>query len=91
MLRERFAAAYRAAGANLSTEQLQQLENQVLNELIGFGPIEPLLADSTVTEVMVNGPEHVFIEQKGRIFETDVKFDDDAHVYRVIDRIVRPL
>jgi pilus assembly protein CpaF len=91
MLRERFLATYKAAGANLSPEQIQQLETQVLNELIGFGPIEPLLDDPTITEVMVNGPEHVFIEQRGRILETDVKFDDDAHVYRVIDRIIRPL
>ncbi len=91
MLRERFLATYQTSGANLSPEQVQQLETQVLHELIGFGPIEPLLDDPTVTEVMVNGPEHVFIEQKGRIVETNVKFDDDAHVYRVIDRIIRPL
>ena len=91
MLREHFLATYKTAGANLSPEQLQQLETQVLNELIGFGPIEPLLDDPTVTEVMVNGPQHVFVEQKGRVSETDIKFDDDAHVYRVIDRIIRPL
>ena len=91
MLRERFLATYQTAGANLAPEQLHQLETQVLNEMIGFGPIEPLLDDPTVTEVMVNGPHHVFVEQKGRVSETDVKFDDDAHVYRVIDRIIRPL
>jgi len=91
MLREHFLATYKTAEVNLSQEQLAQLEAQVLNELIGFGPIEPLLDDPTVTEVMVNGPQHVFIERKGRVSETDVKFDDDAHVYRVIDRIIRPL
>jgi pilus assembly protein CpaF len=91
MLRERFQAALKMAGANLEPEKVQQLETEVLNELIGFGPIEPLLDDITVTEVMVNGPDHVFVEQKGRVVETKVRFDDEAHVYRIIDRIIRPL
>lgn len=91
MLHERFAALYNSSGAKFSPEQIQQLERQVIDEIIGFGPIEPLLKDPSITEVMVNGPHHVYIEQKGRVFETDVCFDDDAHVLRIIDRIIRPL
>jgi len=91
VLRERFLAVYQTAGANLSPQQLQQMETEVLNELVGLGPIQPLLDDPTVTEVMVNGPYRVFIEQNGRVRETSVKFDDEAHVYRIIDRILCPL
>ena len=90
-IHERFAALYKSAGVNLTPDQAQQLERDVVNELVGFGPIEPLLDDPTITEVMVNGPDHVYIEQKGRVLETPIHFDDEAHVYRVIDRIIRPL
>ena len=68
MLHERFAALYNSSGAKFSPEQIQQLERQVIDEIIGFGPIEPLLKDPSITEVMVNGPHHVYIEQKGRVF-----------------------
>lgn len=91
LLQERFRAIYQTSGATLTAEQLQQLERQVLDELIGYGPIQPLLEDPTITEVMVNGAHHVFIEQKGHITETAIQFDDEAHVYRIIDRILRPL
>jgi pilus assembly protein CpaF len=91
MLHERFMAVYQTSGASLSQEQLEQMETQVINEIIGYGPIQPLLDDPTISEVMVNGPYHVFAEKGGRISETDIKFDDEAHVYRVIDRILRPL
>jgi pilus assembly protein CpaF len=90
-LRDRFAAIYLSANVTLPEEERRRLENETLDEIIGFGPIEPLLSDPSVTEVMVNGPLHVFIEEKGRVHETDVKFDDDAHVLRIIDRIIRPL
>ncbi len=90
-IHERFAALYKSAGVNLTLDEAQQLERDVVNELVGFGPIEPLLDDPTITEVMVNGPDHVYIEQKGRVLETPIHFDDEAHVYRVIDRIIRPL
>ena len=91
LLHERFTALYSSAGVNLTPDLVQQLEHQVLNEIVGFGPIEPLLDDPTITEIMVNGPDHVYIEQKGRVTETNIHFDDEAHVYRVIERIIRPL
>jgi pilus assembly protein CpaF len=60
-------------------------------ELLGFGPIEPLLHDDEVTEIMVNGPHQVWAERRGIIEETPVTFDDESHVRRIIDRIVTPL
>jgi pilus assembly protein CpaF len=60
-------------------------------EILGYGPIEPLLRDDTITEIMVNGPKQVYIERGGKIYKTDVTFEDDDHVMRIIDRIVSPL
>ncbi len=62
-----------------------------LADLIGYGPLEPLLAIADLSEIMVNGPKSVFIEKEGELIETDVKFNDDAHLLRIIDRIVSPL
>jgi pilus assembly protein CpaF len=60
----------------------------IQNEMLGLGPIEPLLADTTVSDILVNGPHHVYVERRGRIEATDVKFDSDAHLLRIIDKIV---
>lgn len=91
MVSERFAAIYQQPGVNWGPEVEKQMEQQVLAEILGFGPLDPLLADPSITEIMVNGSEHVFVEQKGHITETSVKFDDEAHLMRIIDRIIRPL
>jgi pilus assembly protein CpaF len=64
---------------------------EVLNDLLGYGPIQPLLDDPEVTEVMVNGPKSVYIEKKGKLTKSSVAFDDDNHVLNVIDRIILPL
>lgn len=69
----------------------QRLLEQIVAEIMGLGPIEPLLADDSITEVMVNGPSAVYIERGGRVLATDIKFDSDDHVLRIIDRIVAPL
>ena len=69
----------------------QRLLEQIVAEILGYGPIEPLLADDTVTEVMVNGPNAVYVERSGRVQPTDIKFENDDHVLRIIDRIVSPL
>jgi len=91
VIRERFAALSKSANVPLTAKQLEQIEQQVLDDILGYGPIEPLLQDPNVTEVMVNGSQNVYAEQKGRVAKTEIRFDDDAHVYRVIDRILRPL
>jgi pilus assembly protein CpaF len=68
-----------------------KLMSDVVNEMIGFGPLEELLNDETVTEIMVNGPQTIYIEQKGRITLSPIKFVDDASCRRVIDKILSPL
>jgi pilus assembly protein CpaF len=60
----------------------------VVDEILGLGPIEPLLRDATISEVMVNAPDEVYYERDGVIYEADVHFKDEAHIMRVIDRIV---
>jgi pilus assembly protein CpaF len=62
-----------------------------LADLIGYGPLEPLLAIPDISEIMVNGPKSVFIEKEGELLETDVKFNNDEHLLRIIGRIVSPL
>lgn len=74
-----------------TTSDRESLVDYILNEILGFGPIEPLLRDDSIAEVMVNGPDKVFVEREGRLELTDVTFDDDEHVMRVIDRIVSPI
>jgi len=75
----------------LSRNDRQRLLEQIVAEILGFGPIEPLLDDDSLTEIMVNGPNAVYVERAGRIEPTDIKFDNNDHVLRIIDRIVSPL
>jgi pilus assembly protein CpaF len=75
----------------LSENLKQELVRGILDDLFGFGPIQGLLDDHTITEVMVNGPRQVYIERGGKLTLTQVRFDDDDHVRRVIDRIILPL
>jgi pilus assembly protein CpaF len=69
----------------------KQIFDQVLNDILGFGPIQALLDDPDVSEIMVNGPKKVFIERKGQLTRANVVFDDDDHVIRIIERIILPL
>jgi pilus assembly protein CpaF len=65
--------------------------DSINNEVLGFGPIQPLLDDETVTEVMVNGYDQIYVERFGKLQLADVTFDDEHHVMRIIDKIVAPL
>jgi len=65
--------------------------SDVIDEILGLGPIEPLLKDDTITEVMINGPKKIFVEQHGKIHPTDVQFYDNAHLMNIIERIITPL
>jgi pilus assembly protein CpaF len=65
--------------------------NELVNDITGFGPINPLLADPDVSEIMVNGPFQVYAERKGKLLLTDVKFRDNEHVMNIIEKIVAPL
>lgn len=66
----------------------ERLIDELVSEILGLGPIEPLLKDDTVTEIMVNGPFSVYVERSGRLVKTAVKFRDNEHLMHVIDRIV---
>jgi pilus assembly protein CpaF len=72
------------------TERLGLFE-QVIAEILGYGPIESLLQDDTITEIMVNGPKNVYVERAGLLEKTSLTFDNDAHLMRIIERIVHPL
>ncbi len=65
--------------------------DEVIDEITGLGPLEPLLADETITEIMVNGPRQIYIERRGKILRVDSAFMGDEHVLRIIDRIIAPL
>ena len=71
-------------------ERVRMLE-QITDEILGLGPLEPLLRDETVTEVMVNGPQQVYIEREGRLEMTNVTFQNDEHVMKIIQRIIAPI
>ncbi len=90
-LTDRFNQLYGHARLQLPTETRSQLLAVVLDEVLGYGPIGPLLRDEEITEVMVNGPSQVWIEIEGKISRAPVQFDDADHVMRVAQRIVRPL
>lgn len=75
----------------LSRTERQKLISEIVDEVIGLGPINPLLHDPDISEIMVNGPNMVYVEQKGKIVLTDIKFRDDSHVMHVIERIVSPI
>jgi pilus assembly protein CpaF len=72
----------------LSPSERAQLERQIADDILGYGPLEPFLHDPTVTEVMVNGYDSLYVERAGKIEETEAAFLDDAHLLRIIDRIV---
>ncbi len=76
---------------NLPAEIRAQIIESGLADLIGYGPLELLLADPEVSEIMVNGSKLVFVERHGLVVETDVSFEDDAHLMRIIDRMLNPL
>jgi pilus assembly protein CpaF len=78
-------------GFATTREERDRLVEEMVHDVTGFGPLEPLLADPTITEVMVNGPDHIYIERRGKIQRIDSVFLNDQHVLRVIDRIITPL
>jgi pilus assembly protein CpaF len=75
-------------GPVLSTGERTRLIRQVIDEAIGLGVLEPLLADPTVTEIMVNGTDEIYVERDGRLHRADIRFTDEAQLYQTIDRIV---
>ncbi len=90
-IQELFNTILNEEGIMLPRGEKTSLFDQILAEILGLGPLELLLADDTVTEIMVNGPKNIYVEQKGRLSRSAVTFEDDTHVMRVLDRIVAPL
>jgi pilus assembly protein CpaF len=91
LLKQQLEEVYVQSKVNLPGDLRQQIFQEIIDELTGFGPLQPLLEDSDVTEVMVNGPKKVYIEKAGKLIKTPITFDDDDHVMRIIDRIILPL
>jgi len=80
-----------ANGFAVTRDERLRLADELVSEIGGLGPLEPLLKDETITEIMVNGPNHLYIERAGKIIRLDSVFMNDEHVLRIIDRIITPL
>jgi pilus assembly protein CpaF len=88
---EIFNSILETESITLSRVERARLFEQVAAEILGLGPIQPLMDDPSISEVMVNGPKQVYVERAGRLELTNIQFQDDGHVMRIIERIVSPL
>src|SRR5262245_64305878 len=92
-LRDRVLADIRRHLANetgISREDRERLTSEIADDILGYGPLERLLADDSITEVMVNGPSEIWIERQGRLYQTTVRFTDHSHPRRLINRMLPP-
>ena len=90
-LRERVIVDIRrhlAAETTLSRDDRERLSKEIADDILGYGPLERLLTDDSITEIMVNGPGDIWIERQGRLYETTVRFNDDSHLRRIINKMV---
>lgn len=83
--------SYQSLKIQLPSSVREQIFHEIMDDLLGFGPLQPLLDDPEINEIMVNGPKSVFIERKGRLVKTNITFENDEQVVRLIDRIILPL
>ncbi len=83
--------AYQGTKLQLPVTIRDQIFHDILDDLLGFGPLQPLLEDQDISEIMVNGAKNVYIERRGKIQKTNITFDDDNAVVRLIEKIVLPL
>jgi pilus assembly protein CpaF len=90
-IRELFEQILSEENIVLSRQEKHRLFEQISAEILGLGPLQNLLDDETITEVMVNGPKNIYIERGGKIHRVPMSFESDDHVLRIIDRIVAPL
>src|SRR5438128_6300202 len=75
-------------GIPMTLAERERVIEEILDEVFGLGPLEPLLKDPTISDIMVNGFDNVYIERGGRMVETNIRFKDQAHVRLIIERIV---
>src|SRR5947209_561455 len=90
-LRERVIADIRTqlgSEAGIARDDRERLVHDISDDILGHGPIERLLSDDSVTEIMVNGPFDVWVERQGRLYQTTVRFNDDSHLRRIINKMV---
>src|SRR5436309_3994689 len=90
-LRERVLADVRdqlAQETGISRDDRQRIALEITDDILGHGPLERLLADESVTEIMVNGPHDIWIERGGRLYQSDVQFNDEWHLRRIINKMV---
>ena len=91
LIRDRFGTARQHAKIRIPPDQEEQFFAELLDEILGFGPLEAFLKDDTISEIMVNRADLIYIEQNGRITESGVRFVNDDHIERVIRKILKPL
>jgi len=91
VLSDRLVTVLKKMGVSLTKEEFEILRDGLLDDLLGFGAIQPMVDSKSYSEIMVNGPEIIFAEFKGKLMETEIVFDDEEHVYWSAQRIVRPL
>ena len=90
-IKEMYDAILQEESIILGRRERDALFEQIVAEILGLGPLEPLLADESITEIMVNGPKKIFIERGGKLQRVNVSFESDEHLMRIIERIVAPL
>lgn len=90
-IKEMFEAMLAEESIVLTRNEKRRLFDAIVAEILGFGPLEQFLHTDGITEIMVNGPKDIFIEQGGKIIRVNVAFEDNDHLLRIIDRIVAPL
>lgn len=90
-VKENLNFSYQSLNIKIPQTIKEQLFKEILDEILGFGLLQSLLEDDTVTEVMVNGPNSVYVEQVGKLVKTGIKFDNDDAVLRIIEKIILPL
>lgn len=85
---ENFIAEYaEESQAQLNFREQQQISDEIVDDMIGLGPLEPLLGDGDITDIMVNGPDHIYVERKGKLERVDITFRDKKHVLQIAQRI----
>ena len=82
---------YNSLKLSLPNTIREQLFHEIVDEMLGFGPLQPLLDDPNISEVMVNGPNQVYIERAGKLIKTNITFENDLEVIRIIEKIILPL
>jgi pilus assembly protein CpaF len=87
-IREIVQRLFTEQGAPLALPQRQLLARRIEDEVLGLGPLEPLLSDPTISDILVNGAKSVYVERRGKLEQTPITFHDDAHLMNIIDRIV---